>query len=366
MEDSGKAHSVRLGAFGKGAAEVNGNSITRRTVIAALAAAPRARAQEEFPDLSSVQPDLEIPALSSGDPGPGKRVRRTNSEYAGTDVHHTIYLPVDWIAGKPYPVIVEYAGNGNFKNAYGDISTGEVEGSKLGHGISRGTGFIWICLPYVNSRQGKNEIIWWGDVDATVAYARNTVRRVCEEYGGDPKSVILSGFSRGAIACNYIGLHDDAIARLWRAFIAYSHYDGVITTWPYEGADRASAARRLARLNGRPVFVCQERSIEKTRTYIESSSVKASFTYQRIGFRNHNDGWGSPRYSRTACRPGKLAGSVECWPKSETSNLKSKRSSGPKDSWRTPAWASSNTGISGSASFQMRQQFFVRRDRFPV
>jgi hypothetical protein len=188
-------------------------------------------------------------------------------------------------------VIVEYAGNGNYKNAYGDISTGEVEGSKLGYGISGGEGFIWICLPYVDVRREKNEIIWWGDVAATVAYARNAVRRVCEDYGGDPKSVILSGFSRGAIACNYLGLHDDEIAQLWRAFIAYSHYDGVIDTWPYAGADRNSAGRRLARLNGRSVFVCQERSVAQTEAYIESAGVQESFTFQRIGFRNHNDAW---------------------------------------------------------------------------
>jgi len=44
-------------------------------------------------------------------------------------------------------VIVEYAGNGNYANKYGDVSSGEVEGSKLGYGISGGTGFIWICMP---------------------------------------------------------------------------------------------------------------------------------------------------------------------------------------------------------------------------
>jgi hypothetical protein len=265
--------------------------ISRRAALSVLASAPFCGAQEEFPDLSSVPADLTIPELSTGEPAAGKRVRQTDPEYRGTDVHHILYLPADWTPRRLWPVIVEYAGNGNYKNAYGDVSTGEVEGSKLGYGISGGEGCIWACLPYVNSREKKNEILWWGDVEATVAYARTAVRRICENYGGDPERVILSGFSRGAIACNYIGLHDGEIAKLWRGFVAYSHYDGVITTWPYEGADRISAATRLERLKGRPVFVCQERSVANTQAYIESLHLERSFTFQRLAFHNHNDAW---------------------------------------------------------------------------
>jgi len=35
----------------------------------------------------------------------------------------------------------------------------------------------------------------------------------------DRAAVILSGFSRGAIGCNYLGLHNEEIAGLWLAFI---------------------------------------------------------------------------------------------------------------------------------------------------
>ncbi len=262
--------------------------LTRRSLFAALAA-PYLCA-EEFPDITTVAPDLAIPAISPGMPGPGKRVRQVDPEYAGTDVHHLLYLPVDWKRGKRYPVIVEYAGNGNFSNKFGDVSTGEVEGSKLGFGISGGKGFIWICMPYVNWEEKKNQLIWWGNVEATVHYAEKTVRRVCADYGGDPNAVILAGFSRGAIGCNYIGLHDDEIARLWRAFIPYSHYDGVIG-WQYPESDRASALVRLRRLKGRPVFICHEQSIAETKAYIESTGIRGDFTYQAIGFRNHNDAW---------------------------------------------------------------------------
>jgi hypothetical protein len=262
--------------------------LTRRSMLAGLAA--QHLLAEELPDITAVRPDLVVPAITAGAPAPGKRVRQADAEYTGTEVHHLLYLPVNWKPGKRYPVIVEYAGNGNFRNKYGDVSTGEVEGSKLGYGISGGKGFIWVCMPYVNSEEKRNQLIWWGDVEATVRYARKTVRRVCEEYGGDPGAVILAGFSRGAIGCNYIGLHDDEIAGLWRGFIPYSHYDGVIA-WQYAGSDRASALVRLRRLKGRPVFVCHEESIEATKTYIESTGVRGDFTYQPIGFHNHNDGW---------------------------------------------------------------------------
>ena len=265
--------------------------MTRRRAITVLSILSRARGQDNLPDLRSVPTDLLTPETTEGTPSPGKRVRQSLPAYAETNVHHTIYLPADWRVGKRYPVIIEYAGNGNYSNQYGDVSTGEVEGSNLGFGISAGMRFIWMCLPYVNTLEKKNQTIWWGDIDATVRYAVTAVRQVCEQYGGDPKQVIITGFSRGAIGCNYIGLHNDEIAKLWRAFIPYSHYDGVITTWPYTGADRDSAFRRLSRLQGRPVFVCQEKSVEITRAYIKSSGVVAPFTFQTIGFHNHSDSW---------------------------------------------------------------------------
>ena len=102
--------------------------------------------------------------------------------------------------------------------------------------------------------------------------------------------MILTGFSRGAIACNYIGLYDDEIAGLWRAFIPFRHYDGV-REWGYPGGDRSSALDRLRRLRGRPVFICQEGSVDNTRDYLAGTGIQAPFTFQPIPFRNHNDMW---------------------------------------------------------------------------
>lgn len=260
------------------------------TILSALVLLVAAVPSDRPPDIKTVPPDLMTPKMVEGEPAPGKRVRQVAAEYKGTQVHHALYLPTDWKPGRKYPVLVEYAGNGPYRNRYGDVSTGRVEGSNLGYGISGGKGFIWLCLPYVNAKKKRNETRWWGDVAATVEYCKKTVPRICRDYGGDPSAVILVGFSRGAIACNYIGLHDDEIAKLWRAFVPYSHYDGV-RRWGYAGGDRAAALKRLKRLKGRPQFICRENSVTETQKYLVSAGVKGDFTLMVTPFRNHNDRW---------------------------------------------------------------------------
>ena len=243
------------------------------------------------PNIVSIPPDLVVPPVADGEPVAGKRVRQSLPEYRGTAVHHLLYLPTDWKPGGKYPVIVEYAGNGNYRNGFGDFSDGSVEGSNLGYGISGGKGFIWIAMPFVDPVKKENAAQWWGDADASADYCVKTVRSVCEQYGGDSQAVVLAGFSRGAIACNYIGLRNDEIAGLWAAFVAHSHYDGVIEKWPYAEADRGSALIRLGRLKGRPVLVSQEGDPGMTRRYIESTGMQASFTFLPLPYPNHTDAW---------------------------------------------------------------------------
>ncbi len=243
-------------------------------------------------EISRVPMDLHTPLLiTNAAPAPGLRVKVTNPEYAGTEVYHALYLPADWVPGKKYPVIVEYAGNGPFIDKYGDASSGAVESSNLGFGISGGSGFIWVCMPLVSSNHLKNELSWWGDIEASVDYCKTTVSNICRDFGGDSSKVFLAGFSRGAIACNYIGLHDDSIAALWRGFICHSHYDGLSEIWPYPEADRASAAVRLARLGNRPQFISQENSTAATQGYLAEAYPTGNFTFQPISFRNHQDTW---------------------------------------------------------------------------
>jgi hypothetical protein len=258
-------------------------ALSRRALLSSLAAT-------EYPDIRSVPQDLFTPPAGDGPPAPGRRVSQSIPEQEGSSVHHTLYLPRDWEPGRRYPVIFEYAGNGGYRNRYGDVSEGTVEGSNMGYGISGGEGFLWVCLPFVDSAGRSNVSLWWGDTAATAAYARGAAQFVCEQYGGNRQALILAGFSRGSIACNYIGLRDHRIAALWRAFICYSHYDGV-RPWPHADSDRASALDRLKRLRNRPQFIIHENSVEPTREYLVSTGVQAPFTFRTLEFRNHNDAW---------------------------------------------------------------------------
>jgi hypothetical protein len=206
--------------------------------------------------------DLTLPTLTDQGPQAGKRAAVTAPEYAGTKVRHIIALPDDWTPdwqakGKRWPVIAEYTGN--YFPTSG--STGEVEGAALGYGLARGKA-IWVILPYVAKDRTKNERTWWGDIDATVGYAKANLPRICAEFGGDPKKVVLCGFSRGAIGVSFLGLHDDEVAQLWCGLWAHDHFDGMLEwkghAWGSPLARyREEATVRLRRLAGRPLLVTQ-------------------------------------------------------------------------------------------------------------
>jgi hypothetical protein len=183
------------------------------------------------------------PSMEEGVPRPGHFVKVIAPEYRGTQVFHAIYLPTDWKHGATYPVIVEFP-----PNSYPPRYKGLVEDCKLGYYESGGSGFIWIVLPFVNTKEKKNQPLWWGDIDATVEYCKRNVKRACETFGGDRSKILLTGFSRGAIACGYIGLHDDEIAGMWAGLIADAHFDG--GSFTLQGAKE-----RLARLRGRPCYI---------------------------------------------------------------------------------------------------------------
>jgi len=217
--------------------------------------------------------DLALPPLTDQGPQPRKRATVIAPEYAGTQVHHLIALPDDWTPdwkarGKSWPVIAEYTGN--YFPTSG--STGEVEGAGLGYGVTRGKA-IWVVLPYVAKDHQKNEITWWGDIDATVGYAKTNIPRICSEFGGDPKKVVLCGFSRGAIGTSFLGLHDDEIAKLWCGLWAHDHFDGVKQWTAPWGAPlaryREEATTRLRRLQGRPVLISQAYLGDETRRFVE-------------------------------------------------------------------------------------------------
>lgn len=205
------------------------------------------------PDVLAIAPDLVNPTIASGAPAPGKMVLQSLPAYAKTKVAHALYLPADWSPGKRFPVLIEYHGNGRRVR----------DGGGLGYGISGGKGFIWAVLPYVSPDHKSDMDRWWGDVEATVAYAKAAVPAICRQWGGDPARVILVGHSRGAIACNFIGLHDGEIARLWRAMIAVSHYDDGHVLWGMTPEEQQRAAERLARLGPIPQFICGEHHLSR-------------------------------------------------------------------------------------------------------
>lgn len=253
--------------------------------------------------------DLTIPVMTDSEPAAGKRVRVTSIEYEGSEVHHSLCLPNDWsaekvAAGKKWPVIAEYTGN-YFPTAG---STGEVNGAGLGYGISKGN-FIWVVLPFIEPDRSGNAIRWWGDEKLTIEYAKRNVPRICEQYGGNSEKVLLCGFSRGAIGVNYIGLHDDEIAKLWAGFITHDHYDGVKqwsgTDWgsPLEAYQKA-ATERLLRIGERPVLVCQNGTTATTEAFLEGRVALDHFTFLSLNTREilgefpnrwashpHNDRW---------------------------------------------------------------------------
>ncbi len=195
--------------------------------------------------------DLVTPAMTFEEPAAGRRVHQIAPEYAGTEVYHTVYLPTDWKPSRKCSVIVEYTGNQHAVSG----SSGEVKDANLGYGLSGGRGFIWVSMPYIELGRKKNAVTWWGDRQATVDYCKSNVPRICAQFGGDPESVFICGFSRGAIAASYIGLADDEIAALWKGCITHDHFDGE-NEWDYAESDREAALHRLARLKGRPVLVC--------------------------------------------------------------------------------------------------------------
>ena len=264
--------------------------------------------------------DLTLPPLSDGPPAPGKRAKVTPPEYVGTRVRHLVALPDDWTPdwkarGKSWPVIAEYTGN--YFPTSG--STGEVEGAALGYGVSRGKA-IWVVLPYVAKDRQKNERTWWGEIDATVAYAKTNLPRICAEFGGDPKKVVLCGFSRGAIGVSFLGLHDDQVAALWSGLWAHDHFDGMLEwkghAWGSPLARyREEATVRLRRLAGRPLLVSQGGA--ETKKFI-ASVAPTNVTYLTVDMRAlfgtfPNDFVKHPHNDRWALRDSEATQAARAW-----------------------------------------------------
>ncbi len=261
----------------------------------AARSAPQQVLAAQLPDIRSIAADLVVPELTQ-ESGPGRRSKRLLREEPNPRVYHTVYLPPEWTADVQWPMIVELTGNATKRDQYGDECSGRPEDACLGYGLTGGKRFIWISLPFLNATGDDLALTWWGDrpdyaPTATLDYMQRAIEDACHRFRADPRKVVLAGFSRGAIACNYLGLHDDKIAARWKALIAFSHYDGV-REWPFPNSDAESASVRLKRLGNRPQLICGEKEqAEVTERYLKPLMGTSQITFVSTGFRNHSDRW---------------------------------------------------------------------------
>ena len=323
---SAVAHAAARTCPGECKAPPGGRTCTT-TVPAKYSSDP---ACAQMPCTESVPADLRPPPVLRAPPAAGRRVAETTPGlgYNTSRVFHSLYLPPDWAndSAVKYPVIVEYSGN--------TILPSEGNWSSHGWGISRGEGFIWVVLPFISGRYPNmsdsehaatacSQRMYHGcspescdifpynkrmqklchpphphfDVTPTIEYAEATVNWLVQSYRGDPTKVLITGHSRGSLATNYIGLHNDRIAKLWTAFAPIAHYDGahVTSTFPpYPNATAKDATERLGRLGPRPVFVageCEDATAQ-AQTFLNQTGLDlANFTVRGLGFIDHNGHW---------------------------------------------------------------------------
>jgi hypothetical protein len=218
------------------------------------------------------------PVVEEGSPAAGRRVfYKVGDSHTGGEAQPAavLWLPRDWKPGATYPMIVEYPGNIFF--TAGCYSTGRPEQCVIGYGMTRGTGAIWISLPFVDAG-GRVAEHGWGDPDATADFCVRAVEDVCERFGGDRNRIVLTGFSRGAIACGFIGLRNDQIAGLWRGLHCCQHYDG--DGW--NGSTPEGALERARRFRGVAVFHT-DNAAEKVQPFVDALGVPATIVASGLG-----------------------------------------------------------------------------------
>jgi fermentation-respiration switch protein FrsA (DUF1100 family) len=134
-----------------------------------------------------------------------------------------------------------------------------------------------------------------------MAYLHAALQQTFSLYGGDPDRVVITGWSRGAIATGALGLHDDATSSLFKAFIPYSHLDGDCG-WVDQGDTVANSDQALhdrwERLDGRPMLYLGECAVATedgpawlTKLGLNGSHATSGMEFMTTGWANHNDAW---------------------------------------------------------------------------
>ena len=219
---------------------------------------------------------VAVPEVSDEAPAPGRRVRARLAGERQPGLYAVLHLPVDWTPGRRWPLLVEYPGN--LFHMPGCRSPGLPEQGVIGAGMTFGRGAICLGLPFVDRRWGRIAESGWGNPDETVAYALAMLAQVRDDWGADPANTVLTGFSRGALACGYIGLRDDRLAAWWKGFHACQHYDG--DGW--NGATWAGAMERARRFRGRSVFHT-DNATAKFQPLMAAMGVPATFVQSGLG-----------------------------------------------------------------------------------
>ena len=258
--------------------------------------------------LSATTPDVIVPPLVSQAKQPGTRwlerlpsSLRDNTMLQSTTAYHVVGLPTDWSPNRRFPLLVEFVGNGLFRNQLGDTNSGHVEDAELAWGLTGGDGWITLTVPFVSGDGSRAVTQWWGDpphysVDPTLTYLQLAIDHVCDQYGADASRVVLSGFSRGSLACSRIGLADSQIAGRWKGLLCCSHIEGV-GVWPFTSADIESAELRWSRFADRPVFITHEGStgadtpLHAAADFFRSLPSPPATMLHSTGYRNHDDAW---------------------------------------------------------------------------
>ncbi len=227
---------------------------------------------------------LDVPDMVNEKPAAGRRVRYQLSPDSGSKVYCTLYLPPDWEPGKRYPVIAEYPGN-IFYSAKACWSTGRPEQCAMGYGISSGKGAIWVCLPFVDRAGGEIAESGFGSEEGkdTTDYTEAAIEDICTNWGGDRDKLFLCGFSRGSIACGYIGLSNENIARLWKGIIGCQHYDG--SSWRQSKMEEA--VKRAPLFRGKAIFQV-DNSREKYQAVVDATHPSVKWTWIKSGLGYHS------------------------------------------------------------------------------
>ena len=107
--------------------------------------------------------------------------------------------------------------------------------------------------------------------------------------------MVITGWSRGAIATGALGLYDDATSRLFKAFVPYSHLDG---DCGWVDSNKQALAARWRRLGGRPCLYLGECAVATAEgpAYLEEIGMNGTqavsgMEFMTTGWANHNDAW---------------------------------------------------------------------------